>query len=99
MKIMIATFVMAAALMGCSKKKADTTPTNIVSSVSGGNLTLTWPASHTGWTLQVQTNSRSVGLSNNWSTFESGYTDTNEAVIPIDKTTPTMFFRLFYQIP
>ena len=28
MKIMVATFVMAVALMGCSKKKADTTPTN-----------------------------------------------------------------------
>jgi hypothetical protein len=28
MKIMVATFVMAVALLGCSKKKADTTPTN-----------------------------------------------------------------------
>ena len=28
MKIMVATFVMAVALMGCSKKKANTTPTN-----------------------------------------------------------------------
>jgi hypothetical protein len=28
MKIMVATFVMAVALMGCSKKKANTTPTS-----------------------------------------------------------------------
>lgn len=28
MKIMVATFVMAVALMGCSKKKSNTTPTN-----------------------------------------------------------------------
>jgi autotransporter-associated beta strand protein len=76
-----------------------TTPTNIVSSVSGGNLTLTWPDTHIGWTLQAQTNSRSVGLSSNWSAFDGGYTTTNEAVIPIDKTTPTVFFRLFYQTP
>jgi autotransporter-associated beta strand protein len=76
-----------------------TTPTNIVSTVSGGNLTLTWPDTHIGWTLQAQTNSRSVGLSSNWSAFNGGYTTTNEAVIPIDKTTPTVFFRLFYQTP
>jgi hypothetical protein len=76
-----------------------TTPTNIVSTVSGGNLTLTWPDTHIGWTLQAQTNSRSVGLSSNWSAFDGGYTTTNEAVIPIDKTTPTVFFRLFYQTP
>ena len=31
MKIMVATFVMAVALMGCSKKKANTTPTNATS--------------------------------------------------------------------
>jgi hypothetical protein len=77
----------------------DTTPTNIVSSVSGGNLTLTWPDSHIGWTLQAQTNSGSVGLSNNWTAYDYGYADTNEVVIPIDKTSPTVFFRLFYQIP
>jgi autotransporter-associated beta strand protein len=77
----------------------DTTPTNLVSSVSGGNLTLTWPSSHVGWELQAQTNSRSVGLSNNWSAYGYGYADTNEAVIAIDKITPTVFFRLFYQIP
>jgi len=77
----------------------DTAPTNLVSSVSGGNLTLTWPSSHIGWTLQAQTNSRSVGLSNNWTAFDGGYATTNEAVIPIEKTSPTVFFRLFYQIP
>lgn len=77
----------------------DTTRTNIVSSVSGSNLTLSWPTSHIGWTLQAQTNSRSVGLSSNWATYGGGYTTTNEAVIPIEKIPPTVFFRLFYQIP
>lgn len=32
-------------------------PTNITTSVSNGTLTLSWPQDHTGWTLQVQTNS------------------------------------------
>ena len=37
-------------------------PTNISYSVSGGVLTITWPATHLGWILQNQTNSLSVGL-------------------------------------
>lgn len=38
-----------------------TTPTNITCTVSGGNLNLSWPADHLGWSLQVQTNSLDVG--------------------------------------
>ena len=41
-------------------------PTNITFSVAGGTLTLSWPADHTGWLLQAQTNSLSSGLSGNW---------------------------------
>jgi autotransporter-associated beta strand protein len=77
----------------------DPTPTNIVSSVGGGNLTLSWPSSHIGWTLQAQTNSRSIGLSNNWVTFDGGYMNTNNVVIPMGNSQPTVFFRLFYQVP
>ena len=35
-------------------------PTNITFSVSGGNLTLNWPAGQ-GWQLQARTNSLTVG--------------------------------------
>ena len=73
-----------------------TNPTNIVSSVGGGNLTLSWPTDHIGWTLQTQTNSRSVGLTpatNTW--FDvSGSTATNLLVIPVSTGNPTVFFRL-----
>lgn len=77
----------------------DPTPTNIVFSASGGNLTLSWPTNHIGWTLQAQTNLRSVGLNTNWVSFGGGYTNTNNVVIPFDATAPTVFFRLFYQVP
>jgi autotransporter-associated beta strand protein len=68
-----------------------TTPTNIVYSVSAGNLTLSWPLSYTGYTLQAQTNS--TGLTTNW-TDVSGSAATNSVVIPINKANPAVFFRL-----
>lgn len=74
----------------------DPTPTNIVSSVSGSTLTLSWPSSHIGWVLQTQTNSRSVGLtmaSNAWYDV-AGSISTNLVDIPINNTNPTVFFRL-----
>jgi len=71
-------------------------PTNITSSVSGSTLTLAWPASHLGWTLQTQTNTRSVGITmptNTW--FDvSGSAATNQVDITINKDDPTVFFRL-----
>jgi autotransporter-associated beta strand protein len=74
----------------------DPNPTNIVFSVSGSTLTLSWPASHIGWTLQTQTNSRSVGLTvatNTWYDV-AGSISTNLVDIPINKTNPTVFFRM-----
>ena len=72
------------------------TPTNIVNSVSGGVLTLSWPSDHIGWTLQTQTNSRSIGLvpaTNAW--FDvSGSDTTNQVDMPISPAQPTVFFRL-----
>jgi len=45
---------------------ASTSPANISAQVTGNNLTLTWPADHTGWRLQAQTNDLNVGLGTNW---------------------------------
>jgi hypothetical protein len=68
------------------------TPTNIVTSVSGKQLTLSWPADHTGWTLQEKTNSLTSGA---W--FDvPGSTTTNLVVIPISSTNPAVFFRMKY---
>jgi fibronectin-binding autotransporter adhesin len=71
----------------------DPTPTNITSSVSGNVLTLAWPSSHTGWTLQAQTNSLSTGLSGAW--FDvAGSTTTNQVFVTINPANPTVFYRL-----
>ncbi|MFN3408221.1 MAG: hypothetical protein ACK45B_04460, partial [Limisphaerales bacterium] len=70
-------------------------PTNLVATVTGPNLDLSWPASHIGWTLQSQTNSRAVGLSNNWVDVP-GSTTTNLISIPLNKVDPAVFFRMVY---
>jgi autotransporter-associated beta strand protein len=70
-----------------------TTPTNITFSVSGGNMTLNWPQSYTGWILQAQTNSLAVGISTNWVNVASSVT-TNSVTMPINPANPTVFFRL-----
>ena len=71
----------------------NTTPTNIVTSVSGRQLTLQWPQDHTGWTLQ----SNSIGLSNpsNWFVVP-GSTTTNKVIITINSALSNVFYRMTY---
>jgi autotransporter-associated beta strand protein len=68
-------------------------PTNITATVVGGSLQLTWPSDHTGWTLQAQTNSLSVGLSNNWVNIPAS-TATNKFVVPLIPGNGAIFYRL-----
>jgi len=70
-----------------------TNPTNITFSVSGGNLTLTWPSDHLGWILQSQTNALSKGLFTNWVDV-AGTASVIQTNINIVQTNPTVFFRL-----
>ncbi|HEU6449365.1 MAG TPA: autotransporter-associated beta strand repeat-containing protein [Verrucomicrobiae bacterium] len=70
-------------------------PTNILFSVSGGNLNLSWPADHTGWRLQVQTNSLSSGLSTNWYDV-GGSTNIYQTNFPINLSSGSVFYRLVY---
>jgi hypothetical protein len=70
----------------------------ITSSASGGNLTISWPADHAGWTLQCQTNALNKGLktgSANWFDIPSSVNGTSYT-IPLDRTNPTVFYRLRY---
>jgi hypothetical protein len=77
-----------AALLPASK-----VPTNLTASVSDNVLSLSWPESHLGWALQVQTNQLNVGLATNWSDWPGSVavTSTNLAINPAN---PTAFFRL-----
>ena len=70
-------------------------PTNITATVTGGNLTVSWPQTHLGWELEVQTNSINTGLGNNWvtNTGTSSVTSTN---YPINPANGTVFFRLVH---
>jgi subtilisin family serine protease len=71
-----------------------TVPTNLTATVIGGAaLDLSWPASHTGWELQTQTNSLAAGLGTNWVTV-AGSATTNRVLVPLAPGTPAVFFRL-----
>ena len=73
----------------------NTNPTNIVSSVSGNQLTLTWPVDHIGWKLQAQTNSLSVGLRSNWVDV-AGSTAVNTMTFTISPANGAVFYRMVY---
>ena len=68
-------------------------PTNLVTGVTNGLLTLSWPSDYTGWTLQSQTNSLSKGLGTNWANV-AGSTATNKVIVPIVSTNGSVFYRM-----
>jgi hypothetical protein len=68
-------------------------PPRIGSAVSNGQFRINWPADHMGWLLQAQTNSPAIGLRTNWVTVP-GSANTNQVVIPINRSNGSVFFRL-----
>ncbi|HTB85457.1 MAG TPA: LamG-like jellyroll fold domain-containing protein [Candidatus Sulfotelmatobacter sp.] len=70
-------------------------PTNIVVAVTNNQMVLTWPMDHTGWQLQMQTNSLSVGLTTNWVKMTSSST-TNMVAVPINQANGSVFMRLVF---
>jgi hypothetical protein len=70
-------------------------PTTLDFGLIGGQLRLSWPPDHTGWRLQVQTNSLNVGLGANWLTAPNS-TNGNEFSAPISPSNGCVFFRLVY---
>jgi hypothetical protein len=73
-------------------------PTNLEFSVSQGILTLSWPETHLGWILQVQTNALNVGIRTNSSAWFdlSGSAALISTNLRLDAANPTVFFRLRY---
>lgn len=78
-----------------STSTVSTTPFSVGTSVSGNQLTLTWPADHTGWRLQVQTNSLSAGLGGTWVDVP-GATTVDILTFTIDPAQGTVFYRMVY---
>lgn len=70
-------------------------PTNMVAQVANGQLQLSWPQDHLGWTLQLQTNNSATGLSGNWVDVPES-TATNVYNLPISPTNGDVFMRLIY---
>jgi hypothetical protein len=68
-------------------------PGLLTNSMSGGVLTLSWPAGQ-GWRLQCQTNALTVGLGTNW--VEAAGSSVSSTNYPIDANRPTVFYRLIY---
>jgi len=72
-----------------------TAPMTLTNFVSGGLLTLSWPADHTGWRLQTQTNPAASGLGTNWVDV-TGATATNLMNFTLDPANSTVFFRMVF---
>jgi hypothetical protein len=64
-------------------------------SEKNGTLQLSWPSDHTGWELEVQTNSSAVGLSTNWTILNTS-ASTNVMTIPVAPANGSVFYRLIY---
>jgi hypothetical protein len=63
--------------------------------IARGHVQLAWPADHTSWSLQVQTNGLGQGLGTNWTTLPASKT-TNQMVFPLNPASGSVFFRLVY---
>jgi hypothetical protein len=75
-------------------------PTSAVSTelslvVNDGVLSVAWPADHTGWILQAQTNSLSNGLGTNWVDVADA-TGTNQTTVTSDPSNGGVFYRLVH---
>ncbi len=69
------------------------TGTNLTFSITGKQLTLSWPASYQGWLLQ--SNSASLNQPGAWSTVPGSDASTQQ-VITIDPTKAAVFYRMVH---
>jgi hypothetical protein len=71
------------------------TPVSLVYTNNNGQLKISWPLDHIGWSVQIQTNSLSTGLGTNWTTIPAS-TSTNIFTLPFNPTNGSVFLRLAY---
>lgn len=70
-----------------------TNPVTISSALTGNVITLSWPADHIGWRLQVQTNASMMGLGSDWQDLSFSIA-TNVVSFPLDRAMGSVFYRL-----
>jgi len=78
-----------------SARPVSTASPQITVGNNGGQIYFGWPADHTSWWLQMQTNSIGEGLGTNWVNV-SGSEATNQISIPISTVNGSAFFRLIF---
>ncbi|HTY86271.1 MAG TPA: cellulase family glycosylhydrolase [Candidatus Acidoferrum sp.] len=78
-----------------SARPTSSAPTKLGYVTAGNQFQMNWPRDHTGWQLQVQTNSLGVGIGTNWS-IVSGSTLTNQLALPVNPANGAVFFRLVH---
>jgi cellulose 1,4-beta-cellobiosidase len=76
-----------------SARPTSLAPVTVGVSNLAGSIYLSWPADHTGWQLQSQTNNLASGLGTNWVNVSSS-TETNQVTVPLNATNAAVFFRL-----
>jgi polygalacturonase len=70
-------------------------PVTLLYTNSGGQLKFSWPQDHTGWFVQIQTNSLGKGLGTNWTKVLTS-NGTNVFSLPVNPTNGSVFLRLTY---
>jgi regulation of enolase protein 1 (concanavalin A-like superfamily) len=78
-----------------SARPTSIAPTQLGFVTVANQFQINWPLNHTGWQLQVQTNSLGVGIGTNWSII-SGSTETNQLALPVNTANGAVFFRLVH---
>ena len=73
-----------------SARPTSPNPVAISASNASGQLQFSWPADHTGWQLQSQTNSLSMGLGTNWINIP-GSIQTNQISVTLGAANGSVF--------
>ena len=71
-------------------------PPKLGCAVANGEIQISWPPDHAGWSLQMQSNPLEQGLGTNWITLP-GTNLTNYYGCPISLAGGSVYFRLIFQ--
>lgn len=79
--------------LAVSARPSATNPPAIAGAKVGGQFQISWPADHTGWTLQMQSNAPGAGLGTNWI---SVLNSSNTSLMNLPLGNGSIFYRLKY---